>query len=96
MEQALRSGEPVAVQNALLKWGNSVWSDDPPQGLEQIGERIMELKKGIKSLYSALYGNHQNGNSLEELKNDFCGMSFAEIKNKKNDHESMLPPLYPE
>ena len=56
----------------------------------------MELKKGIKSLNSALYGNHQNGNSLEELKNDFCGMSFAEIKNKKNDHESMLPPLYPE
>ena len=45
MEQALRSGEPVAVQNALLKWGNSVWSDDPPQGLEQIGERILELKK---------------------------------------------------
>ena len=34
MEQALRNGEPVAVQNALLKWGNSVWSDDPPQGLE--------------------------------------------------------------
>ena len=56
----------------------------------------MELKIGIKTLNSALYGNHQNGNSLEELKNDFCGMSFAEIKNKKNDHESMLPPLYPE
>ena len=45
MEQALRSGEPVAVQNALLKWGNSVCSDDPPLGLEQIGERILELKK---------------------------------------------------
>ena len=33
----------------------------------------MELKKGIKTLNSSLYGNHQNGNSLEELKNDFVG-----------------------
>ena len=57
VEQALQSGEPVAVQNALLKWGNSVWSDDPPQGLEQIGDRIPKLKKGIKSLNSALYGS---------------------------------------
>jgi len=63
----------AAVQNALLKWGNSVCSDDPPQRLEQIGERIMELKIGIKTLNSSLYGNHQNGNSLEELKNDFVG-----------------------
>ena len=47
----------------LLKCGKSVCSDDPPQGLEQIRERIMELKKGIKTLYSALYGNHQNANS---------------------------------
>ena len=54
----------------------------------------MELKTGIKTLNSSLYGNHQNENSLEELKNDFCGMSFAEIKNKKNDQESILPPLY--
>ena len=48
------------MQDALLKWGNSVWSDDPPQGLEQIGDRIPKLKKGIKSLNSVLYGSKQN------------------------------------
>ena len=52
VEQALQSGEPVSVQDALLKWSNSVWFDDPPRGLEQIGDRIPKLKKGIKSLNS--------------------------------------------
>jgi len=96
VEQALRSGEPVAVQDALLKWGNSVWSDDPPQGLEQIGDRIPKLKKGIKSLNSVLYGSKQNDGTLEELKNDFYAMTSNEIESKKYNKNNNLSPLYPE
>ena len=96
VEQALHSGEPVAVQDALLKWGNSVWSDDPPQGLEQIGARIPKLKKGIKSLNSALYGSKQNEGTLEELKNDFYAITSNEIESKNNNKNNDLSPLYPE
>ena len=84
------------MQDALLKWGNSVWSDDPPQGLEQIGDRIPKLKKGIKCLNSALYGSKKNEGALEELKNDFYTMTSNEIESKNNNKKNNLSPLYPE
>ena len=79
VEKAFRSGDPGTVQTALLKWGNSVWVNDPPQGLEQIVERMPELKNGINALNSVLYGKHQNGNSLEVLHTDFQGISLFSI-----------------
>ena len=96
VEQALRSGEPVSVQSALLKWGNSVWSDDPPQGLEQIGDRIPKLKKGIKSLNSVLYGSKQNVGTLEELKKDFYAVTSNDFELNNNNKKNNLSPLYPE
>ena len=84
------------MQDALLKWGNSVWSDDPPQGLEQIGDRIPKLKKGLKSLNSALYGSKKNGGTFEELKNNFLAMNVNQIEANKNLKKSDLSPLYPE
>ena len=96
VEQALQSGEPVSVQDALLKWGNSVWFDDPPQGLEQIGDRIPKLKKGIKSLNSVLYGSKQNEGKLEELKNDFYALILNHIETTNNNKNNDLSPLYPE
>ena len=96
VEQALQSGEPVAVQNALLKWGNSVWSDDPPQGLEQIGDRIPKLKNGIKSLNSAIYGKKQNEFTFEDFRNDFIAIKTNEIKLKNKNKKNYIEPLYPE
>jgi len=95
VEKAFRSGDPLTVQTALLKWGNSVWFNDPPKGLEQIVERMPELKNGINALSSALYGKHHNGNSLEELHTDFRRISLSDKKsnNKKN---TKLKPMYPE
>ena len=96
VEQALQSGEPVSVQDALLKWGNSVWFDDPPQGLEQIGDRIPKLKKGIKSLNSVLYGSNQNEGTLEELKSDFYAVTSNDFELNNNNKKNNLSPLYPE
>ena len=95
MEKAFRSGDPVTVQTALLKWGNSVWVNDPPQGLEQIGERMPELKNGINALNSVLYGKHQNGNSLEELHTDFRRISLSNKKSNNNNY-NQLKSMYPE
>ncbi len=96
VEQALNIGEPVAIQEALLKWGNSVWFDDPPQGLEQIGERIPKLKKGIKSLNSVLYSSKQSVFILEELKNEFLEMTSNKLPNKNNIKKTNLSTLYPD
>ena len=95
VEKAFRSGDPGTVQNALLKWGNSVWVNDPPQGLEQIVERMPELKNGINALNSVLYGKHQNGNSLEELHTDFRRISLSD-KRSNNNKYTQLKPMYPE
>ena len=95
MEKALNSGEAETVQTALLKWADSVWSENPPQGIEQIGERIPELKNGIKALNSVLYGKQHKENSLEELQKEFCGLSFTGNYDK-NNRKSQLSPLYPD
>lgn len=95
VEKALSSGEAETVQTALLKWADSVWSENPPQGIEQIGERIPQLKNGIKTLNSVLYGKQCKENSLEDLQKEFCGLSFT-AKNEKNNRHTQLLPLYPE
>ena len=95
VEKAFRSGDPGNVQTALLKWGNSVWVNDPPQCLEQIVERMPELKNGINVLNSVLYGKHQNGNSLEELHTDFRRISLSDKKSNNNKH-TPLKQMYPE
>lgn len=95
VEKALSSGEAETVQTALLKWADSVWSENPPQGIEQIGERIPQLKNGIKTLNSVLYGKQCKENSLEDLQKEFCGLSFT-AKNEKNNRHTQLSPLYPE
>ena len=95
VEKALRSGEAETVQTALLKWADSVWSENPPQGIEQIGERIPQLKNGIKALNSVLYGKQHKENSLEDLQKEFSGLSIT-ANNAKNNRHSQLSPLYPE
>ena len=96
-EKAFSSGDPGIVQTALLKWGTAVWTDDPPQGLEQIGERMPELKNGINDLNSVLYGNNQTKeSSLENLFNDFLKVSLLDKKFNNNKGQSQLEPLYPE
>ncbi len=95
VEKALSSGEAETVQTALLKWADSVWSENPPQGIEQIGERIPQLKNGIKTLNSVLYGKQCKENSLEDLQKEFCGLSLT-AKNEKNNRHTQLSPLYPE
>jgi len=95
VEKALRSGEAETVQTALLKWADSVWSENPPQGIEQIGERIPQLKNGIKALNSVLYGNQHKENSLEDLQKEFSELSIT-ANNAKNNRHSQLSPLYPE
>jgi len=95
VEKAFHYGDAATVQTALLKWANSVWISDPPQGLEQIGERIPELKNGINALYSILYGKHENGNSLEELHANFRNISFSSTKDNNNKY-TKLKPMYPE
>ena len=95
VKKALSSGEAETVQTALLKWADSVWSENPPQGIEQIGERIPQLKNGIKTLNSVLYGKQCKENSLEDLQKEFCGLSFT-ANNEKNNRHTQLSPLYPE
>ena len=57
---------------------------------------LPKLKKGIKSLNSALYGSQKNEATFEELKNDFLAMNVDEIAAKINFKKSDLSQLYPE
>lgn len=92
---ALTVGDPVKVQSALLSWGNIVWPNNPPHGLEQIGDRVPEIKNSINALNSVLYGKLCKESSFEELKKEFSRLSFAEYSNNKNSKYE-LGELYPE
>jgi len=63
--------------------------------LEQIGERVPELKNGIKALNSVLYGKLQKNDSFEKLQQNFCELSISD-KIHKNYKHSQLTPLYPD
>ena len=76
--------------------GSEMCIRDRPQGLEQIGDRIPELKKGIKSLNSVLYGSNQNEGTLEELKSDFYAVTSNDFELNNNNKKNNLSPLYPE
>ena len=76
-KKTINSGTPESVKEALQKWSNSFWIHDPPKGLEQIGERIPELKNVIILLNKELYGNRKNENIMSDLRNEFGDMSFV-------------------
>ncbi len=95
VQNALSSGDAEIIQKALLNWSESLWTENPPQGIEQIGERIPELKNGIKSLNSLLYGNNGKKDTLEDLQKQFYKLSLANNVVKKNII-SELSPMYPD
>ena len=46
------------------KFAKIYWADNPPKGLEQIGDRIPEIKNSIRALNSILYSDKQSKNLM--------------------------------
>ena len=95
LKNEFKSGTPLTLKQALLIWSKSLWVDNPPNGLEQIAERLPELASGINKLNSILYAENKNKYTIEELQKEFNDVKFV-IKKKNNSNDSYLTNLYPE
>tara|TARA_Y100001970_G_C14219429_1_gene851728 strand:- start:835 stop:2538 length:1704 start_codon:yes stop_codon:yes gene_type:complete len=94
LKLAIENGSPNNLRDELLSWGKTYWESNPPKGLEQIGERMPEIKKGIKTLNSFLYGDTNCEYSEDDIRNEFRGIKLNHPKNK-NINKTYLKQIYP-
>ena len=57
VEASIRQGQPASVRTALLTWAGRQWSDDPPQTLTALANRLGDDEAGrcISQLDAVLY-----------------------------------------
>ena len=57
VEASIRQGQPASVRTALLSWAGRQWSDDPPQTLTALANRLGDDEAGrcISQLDAVLY-----------------------------------------
>ncbi len=93
-----KSGDPQAVRNALLLWGSTMWTDNPPKGLVELGVRLGDEKflHEMTELDSVLYGFGDSVDwSAHELMQCFDRVS-GKAGGVKAVGGSVLPELYPD
>ncbi len=57
LREVIRKGDPIQIKDALLVWGRSIWNENPPGSLSEIGERSgHELSTEVDLLNQSLYG----------------------------------------
>ncbi len=57
LREVIRKGDPIQIKDALLDWGRSIWEENPPTSLSEIGERGgHELAVELDLLNQNLYG----------------------------------------
>ena len=95
LKNAIETGTPSDLKYELLNWSKKYWENDPPKGLEQIGDRIPEIKNSINALNSILYSKKQSKNIKNELQREFRKIDFYLPKNDKKNR-TYLSQINPE
>ncbi len=96
VEKACQANDAKATRQALLTWAAAVWSDDPPQGLETLAQRLPppagpvleELNRNLYAGEAARWNGPAAWQALASLLRD-----QAE-KGTRRSSDSALPPLY--
>jgi len=95
VEKAIEQGAPEALKDQLLNWGRIYWVENPPKGLEQIGDRIPEIKNSINVLNSMLYSEKKTKYIVNELQKEFNKISFY-LPKIENQNKTYLNQINPE
>ncbi len=93
LREVIRKGEPVEIKNALLVWGKSIWKENPPISLSEIGERGgHELAVELDLLNQNLYGKVDQQWDGERLL--LAVENFDGVKQQQDELiNPSLPPL---
>ncbi len=95
VKKACQANEPQLAKDALLKWAEGFWPDNPPVSLGGIGQRLGDETQGeIEKLNRILYGSESTawqGGSLWQA----LARATANQPQREAGRKQSLPPLYP-
>ena len=89
---ACKQHDAIQTKAALLQWGRVAWSDSPPRNLEQITQRLPELKEGIADLHDVLYHASAKTWDSQKFQNAFDQVNLVPDSQKQSSNA--LPPLW--
>jgi oxygen tolerance protein BatD len=94
VEEACKANQTDELKQALLLWGQCIWSDSPPTSLGEIGKRTpSELAERIELLNNHLYSKKKeswDGDSFWQV----FKKSHALTDQKTKEQTGKLEPLY--
>lgn len=95
VKKACQANEPQLAKDALLKWAEGFWPDNPPVSLGGIGQRLGDETQGeIEKLNRILYGSESAAWQGESLWQALARATINQPQ-READRKQSLPPLYP-
>lgn len=93
--EACELNNPAEARKALLAWASEHWPESPPQGIDELAQRLNDQKttKLLKELDAAVYaerGSNWRGKALSESLKQLPPVKL------RNDKRDTLPKLFPD
>jgi len=93
LDQALASGNPAHLRNAILDWGTALFPEQQPGNLEELAALCGEpLKQKLELFSRSLYSRDNKGWDSHGLS---AAVQEVQQKATKAENDKKLPPLYP-
>ncbi len=100
LKTACDSASPQQIKNALLQWGNALFTDQPVHSLGQLASRTAlqqestELSERLNSLNEYLYNNSSGDWSCDNLLSLCQAFERTLADQSSSEHEPQLEDLY--
>jgi hypothetical protein len=97
LNQAVQSGDALAVRGALLELAPGLWPEQTPRSLEAMAERVEQpLSTELLNLSRYLYAGSNTDWDGKQIETGMRRVAKNGIWQKKNARKSALKPLYPD
>lgn len=100
LKTACDSASPQQIKNALLQWGNALFTDQPVHSLGQLASRIAsqpdssELSQRLNQLNECLYNNSPDDWRCDNLLSLCQAFEHTLSTRSSSEHEPQLEDLY--
>ncbi len=95
LRETIRKEDPVAIKNALLIWGRSIWKENPPASLAELGQRCgSPLSEELELLNRNLYSNSEEHWDRERILLAVENFDSLNMQVEKQANEPNLVPLH--
>ena len=100
LKTACDSASPQQIKNALLQWGNALFTDQPVHSLGRLSSRIallpesIELRQRLNHLNERLYNNSSDDWTCDNLLSLCQAFEHTLASQPSSEHEPQLENLY--